>query len=830
MRSTKRTSSLPASMIEEYCRQEGATIQAIGQATWALLVSAYTGEPNLIFGTVFSGRSGMQGQATAFPSLSTVPVHCAVNKPGREVVADMVAYNASMHRYRFTPLADIQRSAGMANRSLFDTVFVYQKSTSTPSAHLAWPMVQETAAVDYVASLELEMPAEGGILFHLTVDVGRIPRVHAELMLRQYDYTLAQLVGHSGMLTNDIPSLLSISPARKAELLSDTKLLHHFVEAGAREHPHRPALEFVEGFNKNSTMSRTWTYQGLDQRANQVAHLLRGYDVKAGSIVAVRMHKCAEATFAFIGILKAGYSFLALDPELPEARQRFILQDSGASILLLDSQRTKAAPVVDTQAVQLSEPLLHQYSKAPVEPQALASNATCYCLYTSGTTGAPKGCEITHENAVQAMLAFQQLFAGHWDRDSRWLQFASYWFDVSVLEQFWSWSVGITVVGAPRDVVLDDLAGFIKRARVTHIDLTPSLARLLHPDDVPSLHNGVFITGGEALKQEIIDTWGPKHVICNGYGPTEATIGVTMNPFIGPDAKPSNIGRQFDNVGAYALAPETDEPVLRGAIGELCVSGKLVGKGYLNRPELTAKAFPFLTRFGERVYRTGDLVRLLADGSFAFVGRKDTQAKLRGQRLEIGEIDSVIEASSESIVDIVSLVIKDDSGGKETLVSFMSMCNARNGEHCQIDTSQRSRELVQAADRACGNHLPAYMVPTHIIPIDFLPLTVNNKTDGKRLIELFGALTIKDLQSLKNESNTDAALSDNERRICHVLSEMLNLDAGSLGPHANIFSLGMSSVSAITFASLLKRHGFDVASVALVMKSKSSHFLLRETC
>jgi non-ribosomal peptide synthetase component F len=203
---------------------------------------------------------------------------------------------------------------------------------------------------------------------------------------------------------------------------------------------------------------------------------------------------------------------------------------------------------------------------------------------------------LTHENAVQAMMSFQRLFAGRWTESSRWLQFASYWFDVSVLEQFWSWSVGITLVGAPRDLVLEDLAEFIRTVGITHIDLTPSLARILTPEDVPCLCGGVFITGGEALKQEIIDAWGPKVTVCNGYGPTEATIGVTMNPFVGTDAKPTNIGPAFDNVGSYVFKPDTDEPVWRGAVGELCVFGKLVGKGYLNRPDLTEKAFPYLER------------------------------------------------------------------------------------------------------------------------------------------------------------------------------------------------------------------------------------------
>jgi len=193
------------------------------------------------------------------------------------------------------------------------------------------------------------------------------------------------------------------------------------------------------------------------------------------------------------------------DPDLPPSRRKFILQDSEARLLLLSATTQSADLDSDVPSVNLSEKLLRTLPTWRLETNVPQGADSCYQLYTSGTTGMPKGCEITHENAVQAMMAFQRLFAGRWTGRSRWLQFASYWFDVSVLEHFWTWSVGMTVVGAPRDVVLEDIPGFIRRHGITHIDLTPSLACLVHPDDVPSLWDGVFITGGEALRQVCAD-------------------------------------------------------------------------------------------------------------------------------------------------------------------------------------------------------------------------------------------------------------------------------------------------------------------------------------
>ncbi|KAI7437587.1 peptide synthetase [Hortaea werneckii] len=810
--------------VDHYCRSTGVTTQALGQAAWAVLLSAYTGEPNVTFGTVFSARSGSQSENITFPAISTIPVSCSVTDSHQQLVKEMVAYNASIQRYRFTPLSSIQRFAGLAGQSLFDTVFVYQKGNHDAESENRWSMVHETSSVDYAASLELEIGTNGSIALRLTVDIGNVPEEHADLILKQYESILTSMLDSREVLDTASDDLISKAPAKEHSLPSSASLLHQFVEIQARNIPKHPALEFIWSLDHSSKVQR-WSYKQLNERGNQVAHLLRAYGVQPGNTVAVRMHKSPEASFAFLGILKAGCAFLALDPELPKARQEFILGDSGAQVLFINDVDPTSDYDLPTRVVALSENVLKDFPAKSVPETDISPEATSYCLYTSGTTGTPKGCELTHENAVQAMLAFQRLFKGRWNNSSRWLQFASYWFDVSVLEQFWSWSVGITVVGAPRDLVLDDLPGFIEEAKITHIDLTPSLARMLHPDDVPSLHPGVFITGGEALKQEIIDAWGPKHTVCNGYGPTEATIGVTMNTFVGTNAKPSNIGPPFDNVGAYIFKPGTDVPVLRGAVGELCVSGKLVGKGYLNRPELTAKSFPYLESLGERVYRTGDLCRLLADGSISFLGRIDTQAKLRGQRLEIGEIDSIIAGSSEDILDVVSLVHKDKETGKETLVSFIVTMPVERKLDTAVNNSEDSLEQAKRGTQACKDSLPGYMVPTHIIPITRLPLTVNNKVDSKRLTALFESLSPQDLQSLKGARAEKADLNENESRLAQVICTFLQIDRSAMDRDANLFSLGMSSISVLNLSSLLRKKGYQGASVATIMKNPVLHQL-----
>ncbi|KAK5169885.1 uncharacterized protein LTR77_005863 [Saxophila tyrrhenica] len=807
------TLQLSETSLEEFCRQNHATTQALGQTAWASLLAAYTGDSNVMFGTVISGQPSTNAAHVAFPSITTIPVPVQTNRHPHEVLHDMVSFNAHAYRHRFRPLTEIQRHGGYSGQQLFDTVFVYQKAAAG-STGLEWPVVRETAGVDYAVSLELEVTSTGQVNTRLTFDTARLPEEHASLFLRQFEQIMITIVQGRSINNAD---LHAISPAPYEALPAPASHLHGLFEHTAVEHPDRIALEFVTQDEK-AKASRKWTYAELEKRGNQVAHLIHRAGIPPHSVVAVRMDKCPEASFAFLGILKAGCAFLALDPELPSSRQEFILKDSGARLLLLSGSSYSTSTEFGVHCIGLGEKLLQTLPARVIEIGGLTRADTCYCLYTSGTTGTPKGCEITHENAVQAMMSFQRLFAGRWTTRSRWLQFASYWFDVMVLEQFWSWSVGITVVGAPRDLVLEDIPGFIHRFGITHIDLTPSLARLVHPDDVPSLWDGVFITGGEPLHQDIVQTWGLKRTICNGYGPTEATIGVTMNRFIDTDAKPANIGRQFDNVGAYVLQPDSDEPVFIGAVGELCVSGKLVGKGYVNREELTASQFPYSERLRCTLYRTGDLVRMLADGSFLIIGRKDSQTKLRGQRLEVSEVDNVIKGSDNAIKHVVSDVVKAEGTGKQVLVSFITTNATGRSQKPSFARTEDEAARVRTAKEACEKQLPGYMVPT-ILPIDFLPLTSNNKVNTKQLIELFQSCSPQELQSLQGFDGSDRALTEAEFKISEALQTMLKTDLGEVSPQSNTFSMGLSSVSAIPFANLLKRSGFGRANVATVMRN-----------
>ncbi|CRG90441.1 Hydroxamate-type ferrichrome siderophore peptide synthetase [Talaromyces islandicus] len=825
VRSQRTSKSLDT--INEKCKAIGVTLQAAGQAAWARLLSAYTGETNISFGLVLSGRDVTHdAQDAVFPCLVTLPFNCVIEGRNQDFISSIVKTNASLMKYQFTPLSKIQRLF-KADGALVDSLFAYQKLSHTRKEAQLWEVVEDDARVDYPISMEM-VPDDEGITLRVTCRSDVVPQEQADLILTQFDYLLADgllCTDSSCAETSNIQlDLLSVTPAIEPRITSPVGLLHEFVEESARKLPDNTALEFVHGENLDQVQKNAWTYRELDRIGNKVARLLQNLDPSKGVLVAICFDKCPEAYFAILGILKNGNAFVALDPGAPLDRKQFIIQDSRAKLFLSTSDKyQELGKISGVTTVALDTPgILDDISsdqvvlERPIDP-----DDTCYCLYTSGTTGTPKGCEITHDNAVQAMQAFTRLFHPHWDKNSRWLQFASFHFDVSILEQYWSWSVGICVTSCPRDLLFQDLAGTMVRLGITHVDLTPSLAKLITPEEVPSLCRGVFITGGEALKQEILDAWGKQKVIYNGYGPTEVTIGCTMLPRMDENSKSSNIGPQFDNVGSYVFQPNTTTPVLRGAIGELCISGALVGRGYLNRPDLTREKFQILDEFHERAYRTGDLVRILHDGSFQFLGRIDDQVKIRGQRLEIGEINAVIQKATPEISEVATLVIKHPSQMREQLVAFVARERPDKRQTAlDIVKDEKMSEIVASVQVFTKSKLPGYMVPTHIIPISALPLSPNNKVDMKVLKKFYSEISLEQLQQLGSISNGRESINGEDvRAIVRVLAEFAKVNPEEISQSTTIYDLGVDSISVIGLAQKLRDAGFAAAQVSSIMKS-----------
>ncbi|KAI0453023.1 putative non-ribosomal peptide synthetase [Xylaria acuta] len=817
-----RTCKASSSLLRQAASEAGITVQVALQAAWTRLLSAYIGESRVTFGVVFDGRTTDLARRSTLPMITTLPVIAENVTSNSELVQQMMLYNSELRRFQFIPMAQIQRSIG-TTRPLFDTIMIYQAAYKTAKP-LPFRVVKELASVEYPISLEVEESPSNTTLLNLVFRDSVLPQEQATLLLSQFEAILMDLITPVESVTPRLdirnPDLFSILPPSCDSLPIETDLLHELLERSAQLLPSALALEFIDEvahFNK----ARKWTYQELDALGNQVAHFITNHGVGPGSIIATCFNKCPIAYFTLLGILKAGCAFLCLDPSAPAARQLFILDDSNAAMLMLCETFEwigEASLPVQTMNENMLETLP---TWRPSLQREVSPSDSCYCLYTSGTTGAPKGCLISHENAVQAMAAFKCLFTGRWNPDSRWLQFAAFHFDVSVLEQYWSWYVGIAVIAAPKDVILSDLAMTISELEITHIDLTPSLARLINPDECPSLCKGVFITGGEKLRSDILDTWGSKGVIHNAYGPTEATIGITMYCGVPQNGRPSNIGNLFPNVGACIFERGSETPVLRGGVGELCVSGKLVGKGYLNRDTLTKERFPVLQASGERIYRTGDLVRVLHDGSLDFLGRADDQVKLRGQRLEIGEINHAIrEGLADKAGDVATMVARRRGQDIDLIVSFVApTSDSAFTRELRIYYDAEHIEFAGRAQEACRSRLATYMVPSFIICVSRIPLSTNNKVDINQLKRFFSELSHEQLQTLSTTSlSSRRGLNGLERQVLEAIYQVVHVNENDIVSTTTIFELGIDSITATRLAKQLRIMGFASATPSTILQ------------
>ncbi len=417
----------------------------------------------------------------------------------------------------------------------------------------------------------------------------------------------------------------------------DRSLPGRLVEVQVQRTPDRVALDF-EG--------QQLTYGELDVRANQLAHALVSRGAGPGVLVGVCMDRSIEMVVAILAILKAGAAYVPLDPTYPSDRLGFMLNDSGARVLLTQEHlaaRIPAGSAVFLRVDGADAPEITAASAAPLARSGTA-DTVAYVIYTSGSTGRPKGVEVLHRGVVNFLCSMQRE-PGLAPSDVL-LSVTTLSFDIAGLELFLPLMVGARVVIAPRHIAIDGIAlsRALESSGITVMQATPATWRMLV--DAGWLGNKALkiLCGGEALPRPLADALlGRVAEVWNLYGPTETTIWSTLHR-VGPHTGPVPIGRPISNTRVYVL-DRLGHPVPIGVVGELYIAGEGVARGYLNRPELTAERFlpdPFTGDAGARMYRTGDLVRYSEDGSLEFLGRTDHQVKVRGYRIELGEIEAAL--------------------------------------------------------------------------------------------------------------------------------------------------------------------------------------------
>ncbi|CAH8769908.1 non-ribosomal peptide synthetase [Paenibacillus dendritiformis] len=574
----------------------------------------------------------------------------------------------------------------------------------------------------------------------------------------RYTLLLREALANPDQPLRSIPVLL---PGEKERLLGPLaggsseypreQAVHRLFEEQAARTPDAPAVVSQEG---------RLTYGELNAKAKQLARRLRAAGLEAGEIVGLLLAPSADMLVGMLAALKAGGAFLPIDPDYPDERIAFMLEDSGARVVL--TQRHLAGRTAGREALCLDEAGLFggdAENGTAADPEALA-----YVIYTSGSTGLPKGVMIEHRSLVNLACWHNRAFGV--TPSDRSIKYAGFGFDASVWEVFPYLLAGAAIHIVPADIRLDarKLNGFFAEQGIT-IAFLPTMMceQFMDLPDRRAETLRILLTGGDRLKRYAPGSFR----LFNNYGPTENTV-VTTFAEIGTDEGVIPIGRPIDNTRVYVL--DRDLQLLPpGVPGEICVAGAGLARGYLGRPELTAERFvPHPLVPGERLYRTGDLGRWLPDGMLEYCGRQDDQVKVRGYRIEPGEIEMLLRAHEEVREAVIR--VREDENGQNML--------------CAYYTGPAGLSAAELRDYLAPQ-LPAYMIPSYFVRLERLPVTANGKLDTKALPN--------PKEIVHTGKEYVAPRGDIESALVRIWAEVLSIREDKVGVQDTFFDLGGNS-------------------------------------
>jgi amino acid adenylation domain-containing protein len=463
------------------------------------------------------------------------------------------------------------------------------------------------------------------------------------------------------------------------------------------------------------------SYQALNDRANQLAHYLQAAGVGPGTLVGLCIERSLAMVISILAVLKAGGGYVPLDLDYPDERLAFMLNDAQVNLLL--TERVEHLSGYHTSAVCLETvwEIIDQESTANLS-SAVTHRDIAYVIYTSGSTGLPKGVMIEHSGLVNMLDA--QIRAFGVQPHHRIAQFASFSFDASVSELFMALLAGAQLCLIPQERRWPPpvLLQYLQEYAITTITLPPSVLAVLPTEDLPALQT--IISAGEELSSAIAARWATGRQVFNAYGPTESTVCATIGQCHAQARRPS-IGYPIAYTRIYLLDPLL-QPVSGGTVAEVYIGSIGLARGYLNRPELTAEKFlphPFSTEPGARLYRTGDRARSLPDGSIEYIGRTDRMVKIRGFRVELGEVEAVLEQHPLLLQSLVT--VYEDSHRARRLAAYVIP---------QPDCNEKYALLQKEVVRFLQRKLPRYMLPAAFVVLSAFPLTLNGKIDQRALL------------------------------------------------------------------------------------------------
>ena len=716
--------------LDALCQRAGVTRFMALLGVFQLLLGRYAGATDVCVGTPVAGRTyaEQEGLIGLFVNTLVLRADLSGDPTFLELLERVREITLQAYAHQDVPFEQVVEALSperdLSRTPLFQVMFVLQNAPM-PEMRLADDLTlrplefgMAVAKFDLTLSLiEVEGALQGALEYNADLfDAETIGR-----MLGHLQTLLSAALERPERRQSDLPLLSADERRRLLVAWNDTRVdvpppacVHEFVEAHAAEAPEIVAAAF-EG--------QRLTYGELNRRANQLAHALRAHGVGVEVPIGLCVERSLEMIIGVLGILKAGGVYVPLDPALPSERLAFLLQDVRPPILLTQQRLVERLPphasrllCLDTDEEGLAEAREHNPASG-VAPENAA-----YVIYTSGSTGRPKGVTLEHRGLRNLAEGQRQLFGVR--RGAAVLQFSRLSFDASVWEIFMALAAGATLHLAPGASLLagEDLSALLRERGIEIATLPPSALASVPEGAYPAL--ATLIVAGEACPPELVARWSPGRRFFNAYGPTETTVCATVAECSALPGRPP-IGRPIANTQVYVLDAIL-QPVAEGVVGELYVGGQGLARGYLRRPALTAERFvpsPFSAAPGGRLYRTGDLCRYRSDGALEFVGRVDHQVKLRGFRVELGEIEATL--GQHPAVREAAAVAQDLGSGDKRLIAFV----------VPREPPAPTPEALRAYLR---DKLPEPMLPAAYVPLEALPLTSSGKLDRNALLALAG--------------------------------------------------------------------------------------------
>ncbi|MCY9602684.1 non-ribosomal peptide synthase/polyketide synthase, partial [Paenibacillus thiaminolyticus] len=782
-----------AHAVRELARMSGATVYMVLLAAYSTLLARLGGQEEVIVGSPVAGRphADLEGMLGMFVNTLALRTHPSGEKSFAAFLQEvkLTTIDAFEHgEYPFEELVErVVRQRDTSRNPLFDAMLVLQ---NMDQAELALPDLRLTPYLleDTVAKFDLTLiVSEQGEGFSCRWEYSSA--LFTEETIRRWAEHFAELLRHVARQPDTALGAVSLlTAAQERQLMQEfnppriepvgSKTILELFEEQVLLNPNRTAVVFN---------NRDMSYAELNDRASRLAQALRQRGAGSEDIVGVLVTRSAWLVVAVLAVWKAGAAYLPLDADYPAERIAYMLEESRARLLLTEREYGEEwGASYDVLCLEDDDAAVAEgISLQLPEPGHLA-----YIIFTSGTTGKPKGVMIEHGHLIERIFAWNQAY-GLDSQEIRLLQMASFSFDVFVEDMARTLPFGGTMVICPSELRLQPaaIAGLIRTHAITLLNSTPSFVMSImkyideRKVDIPSLR--LLILGGDRCLHPdfhwLLERFGHTMRIINCYGVTEATVDSSFYEWTGaPEQYPLTpsgyvpIGRPFPNVRLYVVNPQYGNLQPIGVYGELYIGGAGVGRGYMNRPRLSEEKFiPSFFMEGERLYKTGDLVRWLPDGSLEFAGRNDHQVKIRGYRIELGEIEQHL-TELEGVAD-----------------SAVVACELKQGdlELCAYVVASKETE-ISSLRKALSARLPGFMVPAYFVRLEELPLTPNGKVDRR-------ALPLPSKHGMAE--GITAPRTKVQEKLAALFEEVLGV--GRVGIHDNFFELGGHSLKAMTLVS-----------------------------